>query len=248
MNSIKSKVCSYEKIIKRYKFYFQALIGCIVQKSHITWDHDYWKKMWGIFDALNDEEFLRLFKPLYRTFYRRIPYLYLCAKIIVKYYKKCKILEPASGCNIFPDIMDSFRYQVIGLERRGSMPERYCRIKNIPIIAPIEWNSHWTDEKFDLIILICYFTKPEDVRLENSTVESLYSNIFPQIEEGAELIVFDERYIGLLKKKAEDLSLPFEIEIIYYPKSSWPFSRFNGHNFAIFSKKGSTRCFRKLLA
>lgn len=208
-----------------------------------NWLYEEWQELKLIQNELDDDTFLKYFESIYKTFIDREPYLRKCADYISKlynYYDKnnviCSVLEPASGCNIFPEILNLRGFKAMGLEPEGSPAARFCKIRGKPIIIPHSWDTMWCRELFDLLVLICYYTGPEDEIMGEQSVNSLSMNIFDQIINGAEFVLFDTRYADYIIKEIVDRSLP-----ITWRKHN---KRRNVTEFYIFHKYGTKSPFR----
>ncbi|MFT5112274.1 MAG: hypothetical protein ACI8P9_001598 [Parasphingorhabdus sp.] len=175
-------------------------------------DSDSWDEITRQQDSLSDADFLKTFQPTLEMFTLRSSLLMDYAKRLTEIYllNDLKILEPASGCNIFPANLSRLaNCQVIGLEVHSSPAARYCRIQKLPIISPPNWST-WTKEIFDLVVVISYITKPDHNEWARQVTSDFCKNVLYQIRNGAELVLFDVRYADPLINVIHNQKLPIE--------------------------------------
>src|SRR5262245_40214006 len=134
---------------------FLAILGSRLRREsregRFQWLVEEWRQLGDLHEGLSDESFLRSFEPFVRKFEDRRPYLERRAAVIERLYppkldsgRKCSVLEIASGCDVLPSILRARGYDAVGLDA-SPMVVRYCKLKNIEIIAPKEWDSSpWT--------------------------------------------------------------------------------------------------------
>jgi len=170
------------------------------RENRPVWLEESWQTLRKCQKHLSDGDFLDQFLPILQTFRARAPRLEKYAQRLIEIYDLCglNILEPASGCDVFPSILrNQVNCRVIGLEAATTPAARYCQIHNLPIITPPDWTT-WTDEVFDLVVVTCYMTSPTFSDWGREMAAHFHRSALYQIERGAELVLFDARYIETL--------------------------------------------------
>ena len=209
------------------------------------WLADEWNELCEIQTQLSDRAFLEKFKPIHQTFLNRELSLAACAVALDKIYKpistdgrQCKIMEPASGTHVFGNIMKSHHYDVVGVEKADAPTARYCQLLDLPTIKPVSLFDLWTEDSFDLIVPIALWTKPNcGTDFGKQIGESVCKNIFYQISQDAELVLFDLRFMEIIQHNIQNNSLPFTWE---HYKDAVP-----DGEFVVFRQKDKISCFRR---
>lgn len=183
-------------------------------RKPFQWLVDPWDNLKGTHEALDDREFLAAFEPIANRFRERGPYLERVADAVAQVYPptgessaKRKILEIASGCDVFPEILRSRGYEAIGLDA-APIVVRYCRLKGIEIIDAKTWDrAPWTPRKFDVLILICYITAPNGGEWSNQMLHRLCENVVFHLHPGTDFLLFDLRYFRPLMRELRRLKV-----------------------------------------
>ena len=167
---------------------------------------------------LSDQDFLQRFDPILQTFHSRKRRLENYAEILARLYppnvdhSRRKILEIASGCDVFPALLRSKGYDAIGLEA-SPLVVRYCRIKNIKLISPETWDAPaWTQERFDIVVLISFITGPTEGEWAKRMRTRLCENISDQIRKGSDFLLFDLRWFDSIMEEFAKLDLMKNID------------------------------------
>lgn len=176
-----------------------------------------WRELTRTERHLSDEEFLQQFQPLLEKFLAREPHLARCAQTLSDLYDQlegCRVLEPASGCDVLPSILRRLGCEAVGLEAEGNLAARYCGIKGLPLLLSSDWTSAWTDAVFDLVVVAGYATSPDSSEWAHKVTEWFCENAFYQVSNGAELVLFDLRYVAPLTDMIRLRSWPIDWENI----------------------------------
>ena len=101
-----------------------------------VWLAEEWNELSDSHTELSDAEFLSQFAPILAGFQSRRPYLEKCADVFERLVdRNCltrsgmRIVEPASGRNVFVDIMAERGFDAIGMEPHGSITARWCALQ-----------------------------------------------------------------------------------------------------------------------
>jgi hypothetical protein len=172
------------------------------------WPTEEWQRLKRSAGDLSDHDFLQAFEPVLSAFRARTPHLESCARALAQYYPPpLNVLELASGCDVFPAIMRSMGYQAVGLEA-DSPASRYCNIHGIAVISPKNWNVPiWTEDRFDLIVLICFFTGVTENAYGRRMLARLCDNVIYQMQNGSQFLLFDKRCFEPLMSRFAKLKL-----------------------------------------
>jgi hypothetical protein len=177
-----------------------------------------WRSLSLVERYLTDEQFLHQFEPLVKGFRAREPYLACCARTLADLYDPlagCRVLVPASGCDVLPSMLRRLGCDAVGQEVAGTLPVRYCRIKGFPLLLSKDWISAWTDAEFDLVVVTSYVTNPGSSDWAGLVTERFCENVFQHVvKRGAELVLFDLRYDAPLTAMIRSRSWPIEREFV----------------------------------
>ena len=190
---------------------------------------DVWKALTLKQHKLGDAKFLNAFQPLPDRFLARESYLSSCAQLVANLYAPlagCRILVPASGCDVLPALLRRLGSEAVGHEVWNTLAARYCRIKRLPLVTSDDWTSAWTHAVFDLVIVTGYATNPGSSEWADRVTERFCDNVFQHVDAGAELVLFDYRYFEPLSETIRTRSWPLEWETIDGPGCwGWVFFR-----------------------
>jgi len=178
------------------------------KSPEFRWATEEWQRLKRTHGDLTDHDFLQQFEPILSAFRARTPYLESCARALAQYYPPpLNVLELASGCDVFPAIMRSMGYQAVGLEAH-SPASRYCNINGIAVISPKNWEVPiWTEDRFDIVVLICFFTGLTENEYGRRMLARLCDNVIYQIQNGSQFLLFDLRCFQPLMGRFAKLKL-----------------------------------------
>jgi hypothetical protein len=202
-----------------------------------------WAELRQVKDRLDDAAFLQAFEPIAKRFQDRRPYLDHCAEAIYRLYLPwvetrgtCKLIEIASGCDVFPECIRTRGFHCVGLEA-DPMVLRYCKLKGLNVIAYPGWDATriYTRDKFHLVVLISFATGPVLNEWSAKVIKVLCESLIYQAINGAEIALFDQRHLDHIidtakKKRAGLIFEPLTVcglslQLVYSPGNRSAFFR-----------------------